>query len=122
MKSLVNKMKNKKGFTLMEMLIVVAIMVILVAVSVPVFSNKLNDAKKAADSANLQSAKSVAYSAAMLGEKGQGTYYYDAASGTLISGTPAASYDYGELGNHDYITVTIDADGNVTECDWNTAE
>ena len=35
------KMRNKKGFTLMELLIVVAIIAILVAISIPVFTSQL---------------------------------------------------------------------------------
>lgn len=46
---------NKKGFTLMEMLIVVAIIAILIAVAIPVFSAQLHKAKVATDWANLQS-------------------------------------------------------------------
>ena len=40
------KLMNKKGFTLMEMLIVVAIIVILVAVSIPTFTAQLDNAKQ----------------------------------------------------------------------------
>ena len=50
-----NVKKNKKGFTLMEMLIVVAIIAVLVAIAIPVLSNNLHKAKVAADWANLRS-------------------------------------------------------------------
>ncbi len=46
---------NKKGFTLMEMLIVVAIIAILIAVAIPVFSAQLYKARVATDWANLRS-------------------------------------------------------------------
>lgn len=49
-----NVKKNKKGFTLMEMLIVVAIIAVLVAIAIPVLSNNLHKAKVAADWANLR--------------------------------------------------------------------
>ena len=54
------KLMNKKGFTLMEMLIVVAIIVILVAIAIPTFSSSLDDAKAATDAANLRGAKGIA--------------------------------------------------------------
>ena len=50
-----NMKKNKKGFTLMEMLIVVAIIAVLVAIAIPVLSNNLHRARVAADWANLRS-------------------------------------------------------------------
>ena len=49
------KMKNKKGFTLMEMLIVVAIIAILVAIAIPTFASSLNKARVAVDEANIRS-------------------------------------------------------------------
>ena len=54
MRKLMNKKLNKKGFTLMEMLIVVAIIAILVAIAIPTFNNALQKAKIAADEANLR--------------------------------------------------------------------
>ena len=46
------KIKNTKGFTLMEMLIVVAIIAILIAIAIPTFTAQLEKARQAADIAN----------------------------------------------------------------------
>ena len=50
------KLTSKKGFTLIEMLVVIAIIAILVAIIVPTVSNATAKAKYAADAANLRSA------------------------------------------------------------------
>ena len=49
------KIKNSKGFTLMEMLIVVAIIAVLVAIAIPTFTTSLNKARVATDEANIRS-------------------------------------------------------------------
>ena len=46
---------NKKGFTLIEMLVVIAIIAILVAIIIPTVSNATEKAKEAADAANIRS-------------------------------------------------------------------
>ncbi len=46
--------RNRRGFTLMEMLIVVAIIAVLVAVAIPVLSGSLHKARVAADKANVR--------------------------------------------------------------------
>lgn len=57
MKSLIKKVReNKKGFTLAELLVVVAIVGILVAISIPVFTAQL----KATNQANMRAAKAAA--------------------------------------------------------------
>lgn len=53
---MLKKLNNKKGFTLMEMLIVVAIIAVLVAIAIPVFSGQVEKANQAADAANIRAA------------------------------------------------------------------
>ena len=48
------KLSKKKGFTLMEMMIVVAIIAILMAIIVPTFKDTLDRANAVADEANLR--------------------------------------------------------------------
>lgn len=48
--------QNRNGFTLLEMLIVVAIIAILVAISVPTFSKQLEKTREAVDLSNVRSA------------------------------------------------------------------
>ncbi|MBR4162247.1 MAG: type II secretion system protein [Solobacterium sp.] len=50
------KINNKKGFTLAELLIVVAIIAVLVAIAIPVFTSQLEKAREATDAANIRSA------------------------------------------------------------------
>ena len=47
--------RSKKGFTLMEMLIVIAIIVILIAIAIPTFASTLERARETADAANIRS-------------------------------------------------------------------
>lgn len=79
------KKLNRKGFTLAELLVVVAILGILVAISVPLFSSRMEAAKKSTDEANVRAAKAAA-AAILLSDtsiKEAETYYYDADKGTL---------------------------------------
>ena len=47
--------KNKKGFTLAELLVVVAIIAVLVAIAIPIFTNQLEKSREATDAANIRS-------------------------------------------------------------------
>ncbi len=48
--------KNNRGFTLAELLIVVAIIAVLVAIAIPVFTNQLEKSREATDASNIRAA------------------------------------------------------------------
>lgn len=125
--SLKAKKNSKKGFTLMEMLIVVAIIGVLVAISIPVFTSKLDDAKKAADDANMRTAKAV-YAVHQMNVSSSsddtglpatgttGVYYFNASTGKFqIKGTDndkaykaqSADTSVGRVKDTSYIMVDI---------------
>lgn len=58
---------SKKGFTLAELLIVIAIIAILIAIMFPVFGAQLNKARAAAELANVRAKYSELVADAMLG-------------------------------------------------------
>lgn len=129
----IKKKLNKKGFTLAELLIVVAIIAVLVAVSVPIFSSKLEKAKEATDVANMRAAKAAAVSEYLSGDfdPANKEYLYDADAGLLRPTTEAiAGYGQGtgtdggvKYDNYDnskpykdqIIKVTITAETKSTE-------
>ena len=51
--------KRKNGFTLAELLIVVAIIAVLVAVAIPIFSNQLEKSRRAVDMHTARTIESV---------------------------------------------------------------
>lgn len=87
--------KNKKGFTLAELLIVVAIIGALVAISIPIFNNQLKKARFATNVANARAAKAAVFA----------TYYdtnelmkckvYDIKTGTVSGPLYDDARDYG---------------------------
>ncbi len=95
MKNLKAKLQKKGGFTLIEMLIVVAIIAILVAVSIPLVGTALDRARQATDDANLRAAKAEATIVYMnnqmlktpktITELNTNYCAYDITSGTLTS-------------------------------------
>lgn len=117
------KLKKTSGFTLVEMLIVVAIIAILIAISIPMVSKSLEKARTATDAANERSAKAAALITYMTEEESvkDKEYYFDAVEGVLKEGdTPDKGY--GQRGNNKngYLIVSITEDGDV-ELKWSTS-
>ena len=91
---------NKKGFTLAELLIVVAIIGVLVAISIPIFTSQLEKAREATDLANIRSAYALGQTTALTGTYGDSatpidttkTYHYDAAAGSLVDAAPTTNW------------------------------
>ena len=77
--------KNNKGFTLAELLIVVGIIAVLVAVSIPIFTVQLEKSRENTDVANLRSAKAEATAYYLNQDVPEElTLYYDANNGVLL--------------------------------------
>nr|WP_307991000.1 prepilin-type N-terminal cleavage/methylation domain-containing protein [uncultured Niameybacter sp.] len=112
------KLNNKKGFTLAELLIVVAIIGILVAISIPIFTSKLGDAKEATDQANERAAKAAAATEVLGGDATSKTYYYNAESGKLVESStkPAEITGYGKStdNNGKVVKVEVGSDDSIT--------
>ena len=68
------KKNNKKGFTLAELLIVVAIIAVLVAISIPIFTAQLEKAREATDMANIRSAYAEIAAAALTDDQTDHSY------------------------------------------------
>lgn len=140
------KLKEQRGFTLVEMLIVVAIIAVLVAVSIPVVNSSLNKAKQATDDANMRSAQAAAVlhyyneindpnSTAMFepdnttGTEDNANYCYASTGGTgsILPYSKAypptgSSVQYGKASGHEkhYIWLVIRQDGTVS-AGWSAA-
>lgn len=75
------KRLNKKGFTLAELLIVVAIIAVLVAISIPIFTSQLEKSRDAVTLSNIRAAYAQAQTA----------YLTESSDGTDVVYTPAAN-------------------------------
>lgn len=125
LRNILNKKLNKKGFTLAELLVVVAILAILVAVSIPIFTGKLNKAKEATDDANVRAAKAAAVTEYLSSEDaGAATLeneYYNADTGVMVDTAEKAKVK-GEGYNQAKQDGNIDAKEGVIHVEIEPAE
>ncbi|MBP3885178.1 MAG: prepilin-type N-terminal cleavage/methylation domain-containing protein [Olsenella sp.] len=92
------KKRGYKGFTLMEMLIVVAIIAVLVAIAIPVFTAQLNKARVEADAANIRSGYAAATAKVLSDAPTSVTVYHLNADGTVETTATNAFATQGETG------------------------
>lgn len=96
------KVNNKKGFTLAELLVVVAILAVLIAIAVPIFGGALDNASQTARDANSRAIRSAAMVKIMTDDIAKGTWGW------------SASANVDSEGNVTGLTVTK-ADAAVTD-------
>ena len=99
--------ENKKGFTLAELLIVVAIIAVLVAISIPIFTTQLEKSREAVDLANIRAAYAECTSAVLTDD---GTGYSKAV--TLTQNTNGWTIDASDVAGVDLSSMTTTT-GNV---------
>ena len=95
--------KNNQGFTLAELLIVVAIIAVLVAVSIPIFSSQLEKSREATDLSNVRAKYSEIMAIAITGDK------------------PAEGSDIERTGNRGSYIYTAEVALNQQSEGWDTA-
>lgn len=121
MKNLKAKMKKQGGFTLVEMLVVVAIIAILVMVSIPVVNASLESAKEATDAANLRAAKAIATISFLNGDDLAANAVYSVENGNFNGG---ASDAYGQSSAHKGQVIevkTASTDSEPATVGWTTS-
>ena len=91
---------NKKGFTLIEMLVVIAIIAVLVSIVIPVVGSATEKAKEAADAANIRAAIAEITTKAL-----------------MDGGNPTATVDMTQ-GTPNFVTEDLKSIGGLSDADF----
>ena len=115
---------SKKGFTLAELLIVVAIIGVLVGISIPIFSAQLEKSRLSTNQANARAAKAAAVAAYMDNEKVVGgTYNVETGVFTASESAVTTTITGDKISNWTTSTVTSGEDtmGKTVYAEWTVA-
>ena len=104
------KKMNKKGFTLAELLIVVAIIAVLVAVAIPIFSSQLDKSRQATDIANIR----AAYAEAVTKSFDSSTGSASAVSVPMVHTGTFSKVEAARIGSKDMTSFPVTKDSPVT--------
>ena len=113
-------MRNRKGFTLAELLIVVAIVAVLVAISIPIFSTQLKKARVAVNQANARVGEAAAY-AAYLEDPSYDIIAYDIRSGRVAKSKSTSTNIAKELNINSYSSSANVVSNDISSWNVNTA-
>ena len=121
---------SKKGFTLAELLIVVAIIGVLVGISIPIFTTQLAKSRLATNQANARAAKAAVLAAYLDDDSVKGGKYVVATgkidttvtSGGTSAGTDIGAWTTDAMGSEVYDNwVIVLTNGEVTSINYLTA-
>jgi type IV pilus assembly protein PilA len=118
--NLIKKMKNKKGFTLIELIVVIAIIAVLVALLVPNVVSFLSTAKKTQGEANAKTVYTVAQAYATQ-KITDGTPLAKTDADNTYDGTDIANMLDSSVTNNATISFTVGDDGTVTSASWSSS-